>query len=149
MYLYLPITQNKTCAFVLLCYFASSKFIIMADIPTSSNVNSVTHRPSSTSTTIRGGWHAAIFIIFVEFAERFAYQGIASNLVLYLTHVMKVPDTIAVKDVNTWFGVSALFPLIGAFIADSYLGRFNTIIISSLIYLLVILYIHCYHYPLV
>ncbi|CAL0333592.1 unnamed protein product [Lupinus luteus] len=105
----------------------------MADSPTSSKSNSLIHRPT---TATRGGWHAAIFIIFVEFAERFAYQGMASNLVIYLTHVMNVPDTEAVKDVNTWVGVSALFPLIGAFIADSYLGRFKTILISSIIYLL-------------
>ncbi|KAE9592739.1 hypothetical protein Lal_00029247 [Lupinus albus] len=104
----------------------------MADSPTSSKTNSLIHRP----TTTRGGWHAAIFIIFVEFGERFAYQGMASNLLIYLTHVMNVSDTKAVKDVNTWVGVSALFPLLGAFIADSYLGRFKTILISSLIYLL-------------
>ncbi|KAE9617186.1 hypothetical protein Lal_00034973 [Lupinus albus] len=84
----------------------------------------------------RGGWHAAIFIIFVEFGERFAYIGIASNLVIYLIHVLNVPDTTAVKVVNTWSGISAIFPLLGAFIADSYLGRFKTILFSSLIYLL-------------
>jgi peptide/histidine transporter 3/4 len=73
----------------------------------------------------------------VEFAERFAYQGLASNLVTYLTDFMKEPTTTAVKNVNTWVGVSSLFPLLGGFIADSYLGRFNTILLSSLIYFVV------------
>ncbi|KAK7283938.1 hypothetical protein RIF29_13688 [Crotalaria pallida] len=108
----------------------------MADSPTSSKSNSLIHRPISIKTTTRGGWYAAIFIICVEFAERFAYQGLASNLIIYLTHVLNVSDITAVKDVNTWIGVSALFPLLGAFIADSYLGRFKTILFSSLIYLL-------------
>jgi peptide/histidine transporter 3/4 len=73
----------------------------------------------------------------VEFAERFAYQGLASNLVTYLTDFLKEPTTTAVKNVNTWVGVSSLFPLLGGFIADSYLGRFNTILLSSLIYFVV------------
>jgi len=81
-----------------------------------------------------------VFLFFwvgVEFAERFAYQGLASNLIQYLTNVLNEPITEAAKDVNTWVGASSLFPLLGGFIADSYLGRFNTILLSSLIYLVV------------
>lgn len=96
-----------------------------------SKSNSLIHHP----TNLKGGWHAAIFIIFVEFAERFAYQGLASNLIQYLTNVLNEPITQAAKDVNTWVGASSLFPLLGGFVADSYLGRFNTILLSSLIYL--------------
>lgn len=70
----------------------------------------------------------------MEFAERFAYQGLASNLIQYLTNVLNEPITQAAKDVNTWVGASSLFPLLGGFIADSYLGRFNTILLSSVIY---------------
>ncbi|XP_004511030.1 protein NRT1/ PTR FAMILY 5.4 [Cicer arietinum] len=103
----------------------------MADSPSKSKSNSLIHH----TTTTKGGWHAAIFIIFVEVAERFAYQGLASNLVNYLTKFLNEPTTTAVKNVNTWVGVSSLFPLLGGFIADSYLGRFNTILLSSLIYL--------------
>ncbi|KAF7824722.1 protein NRT1/ PTR FAMILY 5.4 [Senna tora] len=88
------------------------------------------------SSSSKGGWQAAIFIIFVEFAERFAYQGLAGNLISYLTNVLGEPITTAAKNVNTWVGVSSLFPLLGGFVADSYLGRFNTILLSSLIYLL-------------
>ncbi|XP_023887644.2 protein NRT1/ PTR FAMILY 5.4 [Quercus suber] len=84
----------------------------------------------------RGGWNAAIFVIFVEMAERFAYYGLAGNLITYLTNELHEPLTTAAKNVNTWIGVSTLFPILGAFIADSYLGRFNTIIISSVIFLL-------------
>ncbi|XP_045799517.1 protein NRT1/ PTR FAMILY 5.4-like [Trifolium pratense] len=102
----------------------------MADSPSKSKSNSLIHH----TTTTKGGWNAAIFIIFVEFAERFAYQGLASNLVNYLTDFLKEPTTTAVKNVNTWVGVSSLFPLLGGFLADSYLGRFNTILLSSLIY---------------
>lgn len=74
----------------------------------------------------------------MEVAERFAYQGLAGNLIQYLTNVLKEPIATAAKNVNTWVGVSSLFPLLGGFVADSYLGRFNTILLSSLIYLVVI-----------
>ncbi|XP_054814211.1 protein NRT1/ PTR FAMILY 5.4-like [Prosopis cineraria] len=82
-----------------------------------------------------GGWHAAIFIIWVEFAERFAYSGLSGNLIMYLTNALHETNTTAAKNVNTWTGVSSLFPLLGGFIADSYLGRFYTIVAASLIYL--------------
>lgn len=78
--------------------------------------------------------------VAVEAAEQFTFFGLGGNLVQYLTNVLHEPNTKAVMNVNTWSGVSSIFPLFGGFIADSYLGRFNTIIISSIIYLLVILF---------
>ncbi|KAI9115230.1 hypothetical protein K1719_013549 [Acacia pycnantha] len=86
--------------------------------------------------TPRGGWPAAIFIICVEFADRLAYYGLSVNLIQYLTKVLHQPNAMAAKNVNTWVGVSSLFPLLGGFVADSYFGRFNTIVVSSIMYLL-------------
>lgn len=73
----------------------------------------------------------------VEMAERFAYYGVSGNLIMYLTRVLGQTTSTAAKNVNVWRGVSAIFPLFGAFVADSYLGRFKTILLSSIIYLLV------------
>lgn len=39
--------------------------------------------------------------------------------------------------VTNWSGACYIFPLLGAYIADSHLGRYNTIIIFSIIYILV------------
>ncbi|KAK4774275.1 hypothetical protein SAY86_009210 [Trapa natans] len=83
----------------------------------------------------RGGWNAAIFIIFVEVAERFTYYGLAGNLITYLMKELGQPMAVAAQNVNVWVGLSAIFPVAGAFIADSYIGRFRTILISSVIYL--------------
>ncbi|XP_022956478.1 protein NRT1/ PTR FAMILY 5.4 isoform X2 [Cucurbita moschata] len=83
-----------------------------------------------------GGWKAAIFVIFVEVAEQFAFIGLSSNLIMYFTTVFHEPTATAAKMVNNWSGVSAVFPILGAFVADSLLGRFKTIIFSSLIYCL-------------
>jgi peptide/histidine transporter 3/4 len=76
----------------------------------------------------------SFYFVVVEVAERFTFFGLASNLIMYLTGVLHEPTSTAAKNVNTWIGVSYVFPIVGAFIADSYLGRFNTILVASSIY---------------
>ncbi|KAB2594803.1 protein NRT1/ PTR FAMILY 5.4-like [Pyrus ussuriensis x Pyrus communis] len=95
------------------------------------NIASTAHGKPS-----RGGWNAAIFIILVEVAQQFAFYGLASNLIMYLTDVLDQPLATAAKNVNTWLGVSSVFPVVGAFLADSYFGRFKTIVFSVTIYFL-------------
>lgn len=76
--------------------------------------------------------HAAI-----EFSERLSYFGMATSLIIYLTKVIHQDLKTAAKSVNYWSGVTTLMPLFGGFIADAYLGRFSTVFISTIIYLLV------------
>ncbi|KAH9313922.1 hypothetical protein KI387_022549 [Taxus chinensis] len=85
---------------------------------------------------LTGGWTASLLIIGVEIAERLAYHGINSNLVTYLTNIMHESTATAAKNVNVWSGAATMLPLLGAFVADSYLGRYGTILVSSLVYLL-------------
>ncbi|KAJ4847216.1 hypothetical protein Tsubulata_008464 [Turnera subulata] len=68
-------------------------------------------------------------------AERFAYYGLSGNLITYLTNELEQPMATAIRNVNTWVGVSAIFPVLGAFIADSYLGRFKTVLVSTTFFL--------------
>ncbi|KAH9313925.1 hypothetical protein KI387_022552 [Taxus chinensis] len=88
------------------------------------------------SRLVTGGWPASLLIIVVEMAERMAYYGISGNLITYLTTVMQQSTATAAKNVNIWSGVATMLPLIGAFVADSYLGRYWTILLSSLVYLM-------------
>ncbi|PPS18029.1 hypothetical protein GOBAR_AA02544 [Gossypium barbadense] len=83
-----------------------------------------------------GCWRSASFIIVVEIAERFAYYGISSNLITYLTGPLGESTATAAAQVNAWNGAASLLPLLGAFIADSFLGRYRTIILASLDYVL-------------
>ncbi|KAG1371497.1 protein NRT1/ PTR FAMILY 5.1 [Cocos nucifera] len=64
-----------------------------------------------------------------------AFYGIASNLVVYLTTQLHEDTVSSVTNVNNWSGSVWITPILGAYIADAYVGRFWTFTISSLIYL--------------
>ncbi|PIN14592.1 H+/oligopeptide symporter [Handroanthus impetiginosus] len=96
-----------------------------------------------------GCWKSASFIIGVEVAERFAYYGISSNMISYLTGPLGQSTAAAAENVNAWYGTALLLPLLGAFIADSFLGRYRTIIIASLLYILLVAFAQGGHKPCV
>ncbi|CDP13934.1 unnamed protein product [Coffea canephora] len=83
-----------------------------------------------------GKWKACAFLVGYEAFERMAFYGIASNLVVYLTTQLHEDTVPSVRNVNNWSGAVWMTPILGAYIADSYLGRFWTFTISSLIYVM-------------
>lgn len=72
-----------------------------------------------------------------ETAERMAFYGILVNLLFYLYFEVHIGFPEASTLVTNVLGTAALTPLLGAFIADAYIGRYWTIGIFSTIYLVV------------
>ena len=72
-----------------------------------------------------------------ECLESTAFNGISTNLVMYLETVLHGSNLASASNVTMWFGTSYLTPIFGAIIADAFWGNYNTILVSLTIYLLV------------
>eukprot|EP00854_Cymbomonas_tetramitiformis_P017247 gene17247-20520_t len=81
-------------------------------------------------------WTICPFILGNEFCERLAYYGLATNLVVYLQLRCGFSASEAATQTSNWSGTCYVTPLIGAWLADSYFGRFKTIAIFTFIYLI-------------
>ncbi|KAE8693068.1 Protein NRT1/ PTR FAMILY 8.1 [Hibiscus syriacus] len=81
-----------------------------------------------------GTWKACPFIIGNECCERLAYYGMSSNLVRYFKHRLNQHSSVATRNNQNWSGTCYITPLIGAFLADAYLGRYWTIALFSIVY---------------
>ncbi|KAL5582464.1 hypothetical protein UlMin_014906 [Ulmus minor] len=80
--------------------------------------------------------YSCILLIAIAGMERFAFKGVASNLVTYLTDVVNMSNSSAAKTVNNWCGFTSMLPLFIAPFADSYLHRYSTILASSFLYVM-------------
>lgn len=81
-----------------------------------------------------GGMKAIPFILVTEVCDRFSTIGFHANMITYLTQQLNLPLVKASNIVSNFNGTASLTPLIGALIADSFAGRFWTIIVGSIIY---------------
>ena len=83
-----------------------------------------------------------MMITGIEINERLSTMGIAVNLVTYLVGTMHLPSSTSANVVTDFMGTSFLLCLLGGFLADSFLGRYKTIAIFSIIQTLVSVYIY-------
>ncbi|PSC73968.1 NRT1 PTR FAMILY -like [Micractinium conductrix] len=77
----------------------------------------------------------APWIIVTETCERLAYYGVATNAVQYMVEVLHMSNGEAATQTNIWSGTCYVTPLVGAFLADAYLGRYWVIVLFSILYL--------------
>ncbi|KAI3966978.1 hypothetical protein MKX01_040619 [Papaver californicum] len=78
-----------------------------------------------------GGWKSASRLLLVVVADAFAFFGISSNLISYLTNHFGQSTSTAALNVNIWFGTVFMLPLLIAPVADSYTGRFRFVLAST------------------
>ncbi|XP_078435381.1 protein NRT1/ PTR FAMILY 8.1-like [Wolffia australiana] len=86
--------------------------------------------------TRTGNWRTSPYILGTEACERLAYYGMSSNLVNYLKDRLNQGNAAAANNVTNWSGTCYVTPLLGAFLADAYLGRYLTIASFMGIYVL-------------
>ncbi|KAL7120839.1 hypothetical protein ACP275_02G146800 [Erythranthe tilingii] len=91
-------------------------------------------RPAIRSRT--GSWGAGILLLVNQGLATLAFFGVGVNLVLYLTRVMGQDNASAANNVSKWTGTVYLFSLLGAFLSDSYWGRYKTCAIFQAIFVI-------------
>ncbi|KAJ4747754.1 Protein NRT1/ PTR FAMILY 5.10 [Rhynchospora pubera] len=83
-----------------------------------------------------GGWTSGLFLLGLEVASRVAYYGVSANLITYLTGPLMLSNAAAAAAANAWSGCASMLPLVGASLADSWLGRYRAIALATLLYIL-------------
>ncbi|KAL5725973.1 hypothetical protein ACHQM5_009050 [Ranunculus cassubicifolius] len=82
-----------------------------------------------------GGWKSANLLLVNQGLATLAFFGVGVNLVLFLTRVLQYDNAAAANSISKWTGTVYLFSLIGAFLSDSYWGRYVTCIVFQIIFL--------------
>ncbi|KAJ9066664.1 hypothetical protein DSO57_1007469 [Entomophthora muscae] len=79
---------------------------------------------------------AIFFIIPNEMCERFCFYGIKNLLNQYMKSAFGMEEHMAKAQSHMFNGLVYLFPLVGAAVSDSFLGKYHTIVCFSVVYLI-------------
>ncbi|KAL0389391.1 UNVERIFIED_CONTAM: protein NRT1/ PTR FAMILY 7.1 [Sesamum calycinum] len=83
-----------------------------------------------------GGWSSAFLLLVNQGLATLAFFGVGVNLVLFLTRVLGQDNASAANNVSKWTGTVYLCSLVGAFLSDSYWGRYLTCAVFQVIFVL-------------
>lgn len=67
-----------------------------------------------------------MFILVNQGLVTLAFAAVEVNLVLFTKSVLRQSNAEAANTFSRWMGTMYLFSLMGAFLSDSYLGRYLT-----------------------
>ncbi|XP_034243974.1 solute carrier family 15 member 2-like [Thrips palmi] len=79
---------------------------------------------------------SVFFIIVNELCERFSFMSMRAVLVLFLKDELRLSEDDATIVFHTFNMTCYAFPIVGGIVADSWLGKFRTILYLSLVYAL-------------
>ena len=66
-------------------------------------------------------------LFFTEMWERFSYYGMKAILVIFFTHDLGMSDALAREYYHAFTAACYFFPLCGALLAETVLGKYRTI----------------------
>ncbi|KAL4560385.1 hypothetical protein LXL04_032535 [Taraxacum kok-saghyz] len=95
--------------------------------------------PKPSGSPTKGGWITFPFLIATMAGLTLAAGGWANNIIVYLINEFHIKSIDAAQIANIVNGCTALFPILGAILADSFFGSFAVISVSSFISLVGIL----------
>lgn len=78
---------------------------------------------------------SVFFIVGNEACERFSFYGMRSVLTLYILHALQRSESFAAATVHLFTMGVYFMPLLGAWIADKFWGRYATILTLSSVYI--------------
>lgn len=81
-----------------------------------------------------GKWKSSILLLVNYALVTCAFFGVGVNLVVFLRRVLHQNNAEAANSISKWTGTVYIFSLIGAFMSDSYWGRYITCAIFQMIY---------------
>ncbi|CAL1373463.1 unnamed protein product [Linum trigynum] len=81
---------------------------------------------------LKGGFRTLPFIIGAEAFEKVATLGLMPNMILYLTTEYGMGNVQGANLLFLWSAATNFTPVLGAFLADSYVGRFRMIAFGSI-----------------
>jgi hypothetical protein len=101
------------------------------DEPKSSN-----NDDSSKVEVVQDGKYPKIVLLIIlnEFCERFSYYGLRTVLYLFLTEFLSIDKDTATAIYHAFTVVCYFSPIMGAIIADGYIGLYKTILYVSCFY---------------
>uniref|UniRef100_A0A8P4KE10 Solute carrier family 15 member 2 n=1 Tax=Dicentrarchus labrax TaxID=13489 RepID=A0A8P4KE10_DICLA len=76
------------------------------------------------------------FIVVNEFCERFSYYGMKAVLTLYFLTYLHWDKDLSTAVYHAFSSLCYFTPILGALIADSWLGKFKTIVYLSIVYVI-------------
>ena len=77
-----------------------------------------------------------LFILCTEFCERLAYYGLTGSLPIFFHKELNLQKDFATELSSLFSSVNYITPLLGAYLADCYWGRFKTIFLFCIVYVL-------------
>ncbi|KAL4606624.1 hypothetical protein ACB092_09G116700 [Castanea dentata] len=83
------------------------------------------------TSTQKQRWKAIHYILGNKTFEKLAAMSLIANLVVYMHTKYNMDNVHLANAFNMWSGFTNVLPLLGAFIADTYLGRFHTIVFGT------------------